>query len=154
MPNFVLDTGIVLGYLLESHYAEEIESTVKPFEAPNTAIICIVTKGEILSIAKQRHWGEGKIRRLEELLARIPSVDISNDSVIDAYAEIDAYSQGKLTTRPLPDGMTSRNMGCKNDLWIAAVTHVTRATLLTTDADFDHLNGVYFPVRRYNPNRK
>lgn len=154
MPNFVLDTGIVLGYLLKAKYAEEIENNIKPFKSPNTAIICIVTKGEILSISKQRHWGEVKTHELEGLLARLPSVDISDGRIIDAYAEIDAYSQGKLKGSPLPDGMTSRNMGCKNDLWIAAVTFVTKATLLTTDADFDHLDGVYFPVRRYNPNMK
>jgi predicted nucleic acid-binding protein len=154
MPNFVLDTGIVLGYLLKANYAEEIQNTIKPFKSPNTAIICIVTKGEILSISKQRHWGDGKIHQLEGLLARLPTVDISDTRIIDTYAEIDAYSQGKLAGKPLPDGMTSRNMGCKNDLWIAAVTFVTKATLLTTDADFDHLNDVYFPVRRYKPNTR
>jgi len=31
----------------------------------------------------------------------------------------------------------------KNDLWIAATAHVTGATLLTADADFDHLNGAF-----------
>ena len=34
----------------------------------------------------------------------------------------------------------------KNDLWIAAVTAVTNATLITTDNDFEHLNKVYFDV--------
>jgi tRNA(fMet)-specific endonuclease VapC len=34
----------------------------------------------------------------------------------------------------------------KNDLWIAATTHLAQASLITTDADFDHLNGLYFPV--------
>lgn len=153
MPNFVLDTGIVLGYLLRAPYAEEIEESIRPFESPNTSIICVVTKGEIFAIAKKNHWEPGKIEKLEHLLVKIPSVDISDLRVIDAYAEIDAYSQGKLASNPLPNGMTSRNMG-KNDLWIAAVAKVTRATLLTTDADFDHLNDVYFPVRRYFPGRK
>ncbi len=153
MPNFVLDTGIVLGYFLKTHYAEDIEENIKPFKSPNTAIICIVTKGEILSISKQRHWGSGKIESLEQLLATIPSVDISDERVINSYAEIDAYSQGKLTSNPLPDGMSSRNMG-KNDIWIAAIAHTTKATLLTTDGDFDHLNRVYFPLIRFDPTKK
>ena len=31
----------------------------------------------------------------------------------------------------------------KNDLWIAAVASVTRFRLLTTDADFDHLDPLF-----------
>lgn len=34
----------------------------------------------------------------------------------------------------------------KNDLWIAATTSVLKAKLLTTDNDFDHLDGVFFEV--------
>ena len=35
--------------------------------------------------------------------------------------------------------MSARNMG-KNDLWIAASAMELKATLLTTDKDFDHLH--------------
>ena len=35
---------------------------------------------------------------------------------------------------------------CKNDLWIAATASVLNAKLLTTDADFDHLKGVYLDL--------
>ena len=35
------------------------------------------------------------------------------------YAQVNAYSQGKIKGRPLPRGLSARNMG-KNDLWIAA----------------------------------
>ena len=31
----------------------------------------------------------------------------------------------------------------KNDLWIAAIAHVTGATLVTTDKDFDQLAGKF-----------
>jgi tRNA(fMet)-specific endonuclease VapC len=41
--------------------------------------------------------------------------------------------------------MTARTMG-KNDLWIAATTHLTKADLISNDNDFDHLDGVYFKV--------
>ncbi|MBK9016619.1 MAG: PIN domain-containing protein [Saprospiraceae bacterium] len=43
--------------------------------------------------------------------------------------------------------MSARNMG-KNDLWIAATAHATQATLLTTDMDFNHLDGVFFDLER------
>lgn len=36
----------------------------------------------------------------------------------------------------------------KNDLWIAAAAHVTGATLLTTDADFDHLRDRFVTLER------
>ena len=31
----------------------------------------------------------------------------------------------------------------KNDIWIAATAHASKATLLSTDKDFDHLDGVW-----------
>jgi predicted nucleic acid-binding protein len=36
----------------------------------------------------------------------------------------------------------------KNDIWIAATVNVTGATLLTTDQDFDHLDGVFLARER------
>jgi hypothetical protein len=37
----------------------------------------------------------------------------------------------------------------KNDLWIAATAHALNAILLTTDNDFDHLNNIFFEVRKF-----
>ena len=48
----------------------------------------------------------------------------------------------------LSKGLTSRNMG-KNDLWIAATAAVTQSKLLTTDGDFDHLNGSFIDLIRF-----
>ncbi len=72
-------------------------------------------------------------------------VDINSEQIIQRYAEIDAYSLSKDRKRPLPAGQTARVMG-KNDLWIAATTSVLKATLVTTDHDFDHLDGVFLTV--------
>lgn len=41
--------------------------------------------------------------------------------------------------------MSARNMG-KNDLWIAASAIVLKATLLTTDKDFDHLSPSFINI--------
>ena len=71
---------------------------------------------------------------------------IRTRTIIDAYAKIDAYSQGKLASKPLPLNMSARNMG-KNDIWIAATAHVTQATLLTTDKDFNHLAGYFIDLQ-------
>lgn len=47
--------------------------------------------------------------------------------------------------RPLPIGMTARNMG-KNDLWIAATAYEIGASLVTTDKDFNHLQDIFLPI--------
>ena len=70
------------------------------------------------------------------------TVDINVAEVIDAYVEIDVYSQQH------PDG--ARNMG-KNDLWIAACAKASGATLLTTDKDFDHLTPGMISVEYVDP---
>jgi tRNA(fMet)-specific endonuclease VapC len=114
-------------------------------QPPNISLISIVSKGELYSLAIQFGWGEQKRQALETMLRRIPSVDINTDRIIRRYAEIDAYSQGKDRTKLLPHGVSSRNMG-KNDIWIAATSSVLNATLITTDKNFDHLNGVFLTV--------
>jgi len=82
---------------------------------------------------------ERRVERLEDFLSSLTVVPISyHPDIYRAYADIDAYSQSNHPTLSLPQGMTARNMG-KNDLWIAATAHVLRATLVTTDKDFDHL---------------
>ena len=145
MEKFVLDTGIILGYVRGAGYAEYVEKKYRLFSPPNIPLISIVSKGEIYSLAVQRDWGGGKLTLLGELLRKLPVVDINNEQIIQRYAEIDAYSLSKDRKRPLPAGQTARVMG-KNDLWIAATTSVLKAKLLTTDNDFDHLDGVFFEV--------
>jgi tRNA(fMet)-specific endonuclease VapC len=56
------------------------------------------------------------------------------------YSEIDVYSQSKHPTLHLPT--SARKMG-KNDLWIAATAAVHNAVLLSSDADFEHLDGLF-----------
>ena len=83
------------------------------------------------------------MRLLVDALETHLTIGINTESIIKRYAEIDAYSQGNLTDRPL--ATSARNMG-KNDLWIAATASVYEARLLTLDKDFAHLNGVYLEV--------
>ena len=109
----------------------------------NTPIISAVTIGEIRSIAIKNAWGDKRIKIVEKMLNELVVIDVRFDDLFDAYAEIDAFSQGKLPSRK--STFSARNMG-KNDLWIAATTYITDSKLLTTDKDFDHLNGEYFEV--------
>ena len=73
--------------------------------------------------------------------------DINIDIIIKQYAQIDAFSQGKLKDRPL--SISARNMG-KNDLWIAATAAAFQLELLTSDLDFDHLNNQFLTLHSIN----
>lgn len=145
MQKFVLDTGIVIGYIRAAGYAEYVEKKYAPFAPSNIPLISVVSKGEIYSLAKQFGWAGGKLKALDELLRKLPTVDISHDQIIQRYSEIDSFSLGKDKARPLRSGQTARVMG-KNDLWIAATASVLNATLLAIDHDFDHLSGVFLDV--------
>ncbi len=87
------------------------------------------------------------MNELTALLSKLIIADINVEDIITRYAEIDAYSQGKLSGRSLND--SARNMG-KNDLWIAATASVLKAILLTTDGDFNHLNNEFLIVNHLN----
>jgi tRNA(fMet)-specific endonuclease VapC len=55
------------------------------------------------------------------------------------------YSQSHHPILKLPH--PARKMG-KNDLWIAATTAIYNATLLSTDNDFTHLDGVFITFEK------
>lgn len=146
---YIMDTGVLLGYVRGAFYAKEIEKEYSLLDPTNYVLVSIVTLGEIYSIAYQRKWGPRKLGDLHTLVAKIPWIGIDNLELVQKYAEIDAFSQGKGAT-PLPKGISSRNMG-KNDLWIAATTALLQGTLITTDRDFEHLNRSFFTVIQVNP---
>lgn len=108
---------------------------MSPTERP---LISVVTVGEIKSFAHRLQWGARKLADLDKLLRELVVVDINAAPILDRYAEIDSWSQGQ-----------GKTLG-KNDLWIAATASVTRAVLLTTDADFDPLHEVYLERIRYD----
>ncbi len=142
-----------LGYIRAAAYAEYAEKRFSVSMPPNIAIVSVVTIGEIYSLSIQFGWGDEKQKKLKDVLSKIPVVNINHPEILGRYAEIDAFSQGKHPSKELPTGMTSRNMG-KNDVWIAATCSVLNGTLLTTDRDFDHLNGVYLKLEYIDPKLK
>lgn len=142
---FLFDSNIVLHYVRQSAVMIQIEQDFDPFGLGNEAWMCVVSKGELRSIAIQNQWGNPRRQRLEELMNDFYPADIFSEETIDCYAEIDAFSQNKLPGKAF--GLTARNMG-KNDLWIAAAAHILEAKLLTTDSDFDHLGGVYLDLMK------
>jgi tRNA(fMet)-specific endonuclease VapC len=138
-PLYLLDTNIVIHYARGKTVGQQIEADHSLITTPYRPLICIVTHGEALAFAKKRSWGKAKIAAVNHILAQFVTVDINDPQIIEAYADIDAYSQS-----------IGRRMG-KNDLWIAAVAHITKAALLTTDDDFDHLDGSYLTLIPIDP---
>ncbi len=102
-------------------------STISP-----VPIISIVSEAEIRVLADENGWGAFKRRMLQTMLDYVRILPIPFADNIEAYVAIETHSRRQ--------GIT---MG-KNDLWIAATAHVTGAHVLTTDHDFDHLDGVFF----------
>ena len=131
MTKYLLDTSILLGYLRGAKWAQYLECRLAPTQPPNLALVSVVSHGEILSLAAKFAWGKRKRKNLDELLRELSFVDISSPAILAAYAEIDAMSEN-----------LGRKMG-KNDVWIAATAKVLDAVILTTDKDFDHLEGVH-----------
>lgn len=104
---------------------------------PAQAILSVVVVGEVKAFALKADWGYQKVSFTESMLQRYPVMEITS-VLINTYANVDAYSQGKLKKQPLPTGLSARNMG-KNDLWIAVTALYFDLELHTTDNDFDHL---------------
>jgi hypothetical protein len=74
-------------------------------------------------------------------IATVIDIKSADNKLMEGYAFVDSYSKGRL---PDPSGNllsgSSKKMG-KNDLWIAATAFALGVSLMTTDGDFDHLNG-------------
>jgi len=130
MP-FLLDTNILIAYIRWGLLGHYIEATYNLYTLQPTPIISIVTEGEIRAIALRYGGGAVKVAALQRLLNSVTIVPLPYRGVIDAYAQIDHHC--------VQNGLV---VG-KNDLWIAATAHVTGATILTTDRDFDPLHGLF-----------
>jgi predicted nucleic acid-binding protein len=137
---YVLDTNIFAGYVRDAPHSRYVDQEYAPLERNNIALISVVTRGELQSLAYQFDWGKQKKNHLQDVLSSVRAVPVQSVDVINRYAEIDAFSQNALPGRDV-DG-SDRNMG-KNDVWIAATASVVDATLITTDDDFDHLHGEF-----------
>jgi len=143
--NILLDTNILV-FLTRSKNFDDLIRFINPQDA--LIYVSVVTDAEIRSLALRKNWSIGRIELLENFLSRINIIDV-NQLLTQAYVDIDAYSQRENPNFTSYSFNTPRNMG-KNDLWIASLAAMLNLTLLTTDADFDHLHGVFFDVRKIN----
>ncbi|MBI3682973.1 MAG: type II toxin-antitoxin system VapC family toxin [Acidobacteria bacterium] len=138
----LLDTNILLELVRNKDLGKQISSQFGLADAVHRPLISIVTVGEIWALADQFGLGEPKRDFLRNVLGTLVVLDISHESVLDAYVEVDrACRKAKGGARILS----------KNDLWIAATTKAAGAVLLTTDKDFLCLHPTPCPVHYVDP---
>lgn len=144
--NLILDTNILIA-LVRSKNINDLHAFINPDQ--KKLYISIVTEAEIRSFSIRNQWGVGRMDILESFLDEVGIIDI-NQSLIKVYVEIDSFSQRSNAAFTNYNFSSPRNMG-KNDLWIASSAAFLGLKLITTDTDFDHLDGIFFEVKRINP---
>ena len=125
----LLDTNILVAYIRANKLSEYIESEYELLSRPERPLICVVTIGEIFALAADFKWGSPKIEKMRELLRELVAVDISDDSILEKYAEIRSNLKNQTPSITIQ----------QNDMWIAAVASVTGAHLISTDTDFKRI---------------
>jgi len=122
----LLDTTVVVDLFRGNAAGQQIDADYQLKTRKLRPLISVVTVGEVRALARRLNWGKNKINVLDQLLAQLVEVDLSN-AVVDRYALIDAH----VTSNGTPIG--------ENDTWIAATAATAGAVLLTSDKDFDVL---------------
>jgi predicted nucleic acid-binding protein len=120
----LLDTNILVHLIRNKAAGRHLDQTYGLSSAVDRPLICLVTVGECLSLAKQLGWGDAKQIVLHQLLNHLPIVDINDPTILSLYADIDVETKA------------AGNKLTKNDLWIAAAAASQAAELLTCDQDF------------------
>ncbi|MGB0839224.1 MAG: type II toxin-antitoxin system VapC family toxin [Chitinophagales bacterium] len=142
--NYLLDTNIIIIYSKNKEKSRRIETDYKIFAKENNLSISIVSVAEINSIIHQFQIGDKRRKGIDKILENVTRLDISYEEILKRYEDIDAFSQGR--HRSKKSNFSAKNMG-KNDLWIAATASAFNITLVTTDKDFDHLDGEFIDLK-------
>ena len=145
MTRFLQDTNLLLGFIREAPWAIRARAEFELGNRETMVFTSVICRGEILALAEKNGWGSDKRTRLSQVLNKVPTLDIGRQSILDAYARIDAWTHGKPVASPgnAPPPKPAVPMK-QNDLWIAATAHASQAALLSTDQDFQHLDNIGF----------
>ena len=141
---FLLDTGMLLGFVRNAPWALRVRTEFDLGDKETMVFTSVICQGELLALAEKNGWGEGKRNHLDKVLNGFPTLDINKQPILRAYALIDAWTHGNPVASPEQALPPKPAVPMKqNDLWIAATAHESKATLLSTDNDFAHLNNVW-----------
>jgi tRNA(fMet)-specific endonuclease VapC len=139
---FLLDTSIVLHLVRDKDLGKRISAQFSLADTIHRPLISVVTLGEIWALADQFNFGPTKRDFLSKVLQTLVILDINDQSVIDAYVDVD---------RACRKARGGARILSKNDLWIAATAKAASAVLLTTDKDFIVLHPDPCPVQYVDP---
>jgi predicted nucleic acid-binding protein len=140
---YTLDTNVLLFYVRDGETRAFIEEQYAPFDSGNESVISIVSVGEIMVLASANQWGDKKLKLVQHLIDKLVIVELNYQEVIDNYIEVEQYNKNIHPTKKRKGSHIK--MG-KNDVWIAATTMATDSKLITSDRDFEHLDGEFFDV--------
>lgn len=129
---YLLDTSVLLTLINGKELGRKIDATYGFRASPYKPLACVVTHGELWALARKNGFGEHKRASIARALDEVTTVDVFDDDVIRAYADV--YE----ALHRHPKGSRT-NIG-QNDMWIAAAARAAGATLLTLDKDFDPLH--------------
>lgn len=147
MRKFVLDTCILLHYIRQNDRAKKVEDRLNLLGSDAVLIISSVTVGEIEGFVQRQKWGDRKMKQMKKLLEKLVAINIvaTDYQLMQSYATLWNYSKNAL-----PGNKLGQSIGIgQNDVWIAALAKTAKAELVTTDADFDHLNGKWITVHKF-----
>lgn len=146
----LLDTNIFVHMGRSFDLAERIDTDHRIFDYGHELLTSFVCVGEINAIIHKARYGEARQFRVKKLLKKVAILEISYEPILKFYEEIDAFSEGKHQSRK---GDFSANPMGKNDLWIAATAAAFDLTLVTTDKDFNHLEGHFIDLKHIDIER-
>lgn len=150
MDYLLLDTCIVLHLFRNNDYSEKCKQAINTFSNNPVIVLSVVTIGELEALKKQQNWSEKRLKLVQAFIDDVTVIDVAHADLllIEAYAKIDAFSKrkGNDDSGRLLDG-SAKTMH-KNDLWIAATANALDIPLMTTDGDFDHLNGIFLKIMK------
>ena len=129
----LLDTNILLIYARAGEPSQHLEAQLGLQDGRIQGVISVISIGEALAFAQKNNWGQTRRDELMKLVrTKLVPIDINRPEIFAAYADIDHYCEKVVKS--------ARCIG-QNDLWLAATAHVLQCELVTTDKDFDHLDG-------------
>jgi tRNA(fMet)-specific endonuclease VapC len=138
-PLYLLDTNILVHLVRGDGVGQYVRDAYAPLLRDPRPLICVVSDGELRSLALQWGWGAKKNDQMRFLLGFFGRVPVEHQDVLAAYATLDAWC--------LAQGV---RIG-QNDVWIAAAAYATGARLITTDKDFDALQPAFITREWVDP---
>lgn len=98
MPRrFLLDTGVLLGFVRQAPWAHAAHVNHDLGSAEAMSFTSVICQGEFLALSEKFGWGAKRRSVLEEALGNFPTLGITQ-LVLQSYALIDAWTHGRPVT--------------------------------------------------------